>query len=279
MLNRKSWTQAKLAEMEKDRQQAKLAAVVEATGCEHVLIEVKLGVSEIESVDRYSLLNPLRGTHGEEVPIIRTSPIEGDFVFSPWKRSDKVEICKGVTRGREDLKEEKAPLRDIIAQELQLGSNRRSCPAQGAMEFVCHCHSSILSSLVKVSLKLDQTCSIEDFCIAFIAELLGGTGEFICMDPELGFTSTFAVSFSRDTQPLNTRDDMQRPLGAAIPQDKRRNGRVILHAWWAPTSKFWNQVRGNMSTGAALSVSRAIADRFSGRQLSTECLIPRLSSA
>jgi hypothetical protein len=84
---------------------------------------------------------------------------------------------------------------------------------------------------------------------------------------QAGFTTTFAVfalhaSRDPDTQPLNERDNMRHSLTRHIPSGGRsgaNSAKVFLHAYRAPTSRFWERIRGNMHQEPLLHLARSIA--------------------
>ena len=84
----------------------------------------------------------------------------------------------------------------------------------------------------------------------------------VCREQEAGFTTTFALHASPDTQPLNERNSMKHLLTRHIPSGGRsgaNSAKTLLHAYWAPTSRFWERILGNMHQEPLLHLARSIA--------------------
>ena len=126
---------------------------------------------------------------------------------------------------------------------------------------IIFCHSSFVSSCVKTTIRFEESATVESLCAAYIKELLSGRGVCVCREQDAGFTTTFALHASRDpdTPPLNERDSMNHPLTRHLPAGERSGAKVLLHAYWAPTSRFWERIRGNMDQEPLLHLACSIA--------------------
>ena len=167
------------------------------------------------------------------------------------------------------LKSSLKSIQTLIETELNSSKSIENSKHRGRTEslpviWTIFCHSSFLSSLVKVTVRLPEISSVECLCLAFLAELLSGEGTWVCKDSSAGFTSTFIISSDRGSaaQPLNLRETMHRRLGEFFPATASAAAaprRVVLHAHWAPTSPHWDRTLGNLNSGPLFKVATLIA--------------------
>ena len=154
-------------------------------------------------------------------------------------------------------------IRKVIEKELNAKADAMRLVNNDALcSWVIHCHSSFLSSLVKVTVRLPADRNVECLCLSFIAELLLGEGTWVCKDPLAGYSSTFILSTDRSPsgRPLNLRDTMHSRLRDLLPPaSTNAPRRIVLHAHWAPSSPHWESARGNMTGGSLLKVATLIA--------------------